>query len=164
MRAAARLPTRIRHVIALWFGAIAIMIGGPAMADTLTGRAMIDTRMALPTGLTFEAVIEDISRADAPATVIGRTVIENPGQPPIDFAIDYDPAGLLPGAIYSLRATIRRDEPMRPQVRPPSSCPAKSAFFLFRAIGRMRFSTGLESISTRPSWRKVCSPSQWRWM
>ncbi|TCM78373.1 META domain-containing protein [Rhodovulum steppense] len=80
------------------------------MADTLTGRAMIDTRMALPTGLTFEAVIEDISRADAPATVIGRTVIENPGQPPIDFAIDYDPADLRPQAIYSLRATIRRGD------------------------------------------------------
>jgi copper homeostasis protein (lipoprotein) len=80
------------------------------MADTLTGRAMVDTRMALPPGLTFEAVIEDISRADAPAEVIGRTVIENPGQPPIDFAIEYDPADLQPAAIHSLRATIRRGD------------------------------------------------------
>lgn len=80
----------------------------PAFAETLTGRAMIDTRMALPPGLTFEAVIEDISRAGAPAEVIGRTVIESLGQPPIDFAIDYDPADLQPGGIYALRATIRR--------------------------------------------------------
>lgn len=108
--AASGLPIRFRDAIALWFGAIVIMIGVPAMADTLTGRAMIDTRMALPTGLTFEAVIEDISRADAPATVIGRAVIKNPGQPPIDFAIDYDPIGLQPAAIYSLRATIRRGD------------------------------------------------------
>ncbi len=87
---------------------MAALLAGAASADTLTGRAMIDTRMALPAGLTFEAVIEDIARADAPGQAIGRTVIENPGQPPIDFAIDYDPADLRPGAIAALRATIRR--------------------------------------------------------
>jgi copper homeostasis protein (lipoprotein) len=101
---------RLRHVIALWLGAIAILTGGAAPADTLTGRATIDTQMALPPGLTFEAVIEDISRADAAAEVIGRTVIESPGQPPIDFAIDYDPADLQPRAVYSLRATLRRGD------------------------------------------------------
>ncbi len=109
-RASIGPPRRFVPIIGLLLAAMAIMTAGPLAADTLTGRAMIDTRMALPSGLTFEAVIEDISRADAPATVIGRTVIENPGQPPIDFAIDYDPAGLLPGAIYSLRATIRRGD------------------------------------------------------
>jgi len=80
-----------------------------ASADTLTGTAMIRERIALPPGTTFEAVIEDISLADAPATVIGRTVIENPGQPPIDFTIDYDPASLDPRGQYALRATLRRD-------------------------------------------------------
>lgn len=32
------------------------------------------------------------------------------------------------------------------------------------AIGHIRFSTLLESISTRPSVWKVCSPSHWLWM
>lgn len=85
-------------------------LAGPAFADTLNGRAMIAIRTALPPGLTFEAVIVDMSRAGAPAEVIGRTVIENPGQPPIDFTIDYDSADLQPQAIYALRATIRRSE------------------------------------------------------
>ena len=52
---------------------------GPAFADTLNGRAMLDIRMALPPGLTFEAAIVDVSRADAPAPTIGRTLIEYPG-------------------------------------------------------------------------------------
>lgn len=102
--------TGFNCVIALWFGVIAIIAGESALADTLTGRAIIATRMALPSGLTFEAVIEDISRADAPAEVLASTVIENPGQPPIDFAIDYDSAALRPGAVYALRATIRRSD------------------------------------------------------
>lgn len=80
-----------------------------ASADTLEGTAMIRERIALPPGTIFEAVIADIARADAPATVIGRTVIENPGQPPIDFAIDYDPASLDPRGLYALRATLRRE-------------------------------------------------------
>jgi copper homeostasis protein (lipoprotein) len=92
------------------FAATVALLAGPAAAETLTGRAMIDTRMALPADVTFEAVIADISRADAPAEVLARTVIENPGQPPIDFAIDYDPAELRPRAIYALRATIRRSD------------------------------------------------------
>ncbi|MGB2893571.1 MAG: YbaY family lipoprotein, partial [Albidovulum sp.] len=66
--------------------------------------------MALPPGLTFEAIIEDISRAGAPAEALARITIENPGQPPIDFAIEYDPADLQPQAIYALRATIRRSD------------------------------------------------------
>ena len=50
-------------------------------------------------------------------------------------------------------------EAIRPQAAAPSSCPAKSAFFLVRAIGRARFSTLLLSISTRLSARKSRRPS-----
>lgn len=102
--------TRMVRTLTSLLATIAALLAGSAAAETLTGRAMIDTRMALPPGLTFEAVIEDISRAGAPAQAIGRTTIESPGQPPIDFAIDYNPADLRPGAIYALRATIRRSD------------------------------------------------------
>jgi copper homeostasis protein (lipoprotein) len=103
---------RILRRAATLVAAIAALIVEPAAAaaDSLTGRAMIDTRMALPPGLTFEAMIADTSRADAPAREFARTVIENPGQPPIDFSIDYDPADLEPRAIFTLRATIRQDD------------------------------------------------------
>jgi uncharacterized lipoprotein YbaY/heat shock protein HslJ len=80
-----------------------------AAADSLIGTALVRERVALPQGSVFEAVIEDIARADAPAVPLARAVIDDPGQPPIPFAIDYDPARLDPQAIYSLRATIRHD-------------------------------------------------------
>jgi copper homeostasis protein (lipoprotein) len=56
----------------------------------------------------FEVVIEETSRADAPATVIGRQRIAPAGQPPFRFAIPYRDADLKPGGIYSLRATVRQ--------------------------------------------------------
>ena len=46
---------------------------------------------------------------------------------------------------------VSMSDAMRPQARPPSSWPANNAFLRLRAIGRTRFSTLLESISTRPS-------------
>lgn len=78
-----------------------------AAADTLTGTALIRERIALPPGAVFEAVIEDVARADAQAAPLARTVIDDPGQPPIAFAIDYDATSLNPRAIYALRVTIR---------------------------------------------------------
>lgn len=88
-----------------------IMILGVSMtrADTLTGLALIRERIALPPGTVFEAVIEDIARADAAATPLARTMIADAGQPPIAFSIDYDPAALDPRAVYALRATLRHD-------------------------------------------------------
>ena len=81
-----------------------------AAADSLSGTALIRERLALPPGVVFEAVIEDVARAGAPATVLGRTVIENAGQPPFDFTIDYSATDLDPRAKYSLRADVRHDD------------------------------------------------------
>lgn len=81
----------------------------PAMAETLTGTALYRERIALPPGAVFEARIEDVSRAGAPATVLASIVIDDPGQPPIGFAIDYDADDIDPRGVYALRATIRHD-------------------------------------------------------
>jgi putative lipoprotein len=61
--------------------------------------------MALPPGAVFEAVIEDISKADAPSVVLGRTGATSI-QVPVSFSIPYDPAKLDPRARYSVRARI----------------------------------------------------------
>ena len=98
-----RILTRVSLVLAALFGTTA------ATADTVNGTALIRERIALPPDAVFEAVIEDIARADAPATPLAHTVIDDPGQSPIAFAIDYDTGALDPRAIYALRATIRRD-------------------------------------------------------
>lgn len=72
----------------------------------LRGTAMYRERMSLPTDAIFEATLEDVSRADAPATVIGRARLEPAGHPPFRFAIHYDPLRLEPGHSYSVRARV----------------------------------------------------------
>ena len=81
--------------------------GAPVWAGTLEGTAAYRERIALPPDAVFEAVLEDVSRADAPATVLGRATIDPAGQPPFRFAIPYDDAAVQPGRRYAVRATVR---------------------------------------------------------
>ena len=66
--------------------------------------------------------------------------------------------------LLSLPVSIR--DALRAQVWPPASpavsgkWPATRAVLRVRGMGRMVFSAGLVSLSTRPSVRKICSPSQ----
>ncbi len=62
--------------------------------------------MALRPDAVFEATLEDVSKADAPAEVIGRTRIEAPGNPPIRFEITYDSSRIDPRRRYAVRARI----------------------------------------------------------
>jgi hypothetical protein len=62
--------------------------------------------MVLPPGAVFEAILEDVSRADAPAHVVGRAHIDGPGNPPIPFSISYDPSRIDPSHRYAVRARI----------------------------------------------------------
>jgi uncharacterized lipoprotein YbaY/heat shock protein HslJ len=72
----------------------------------VTGTASYRERMALPPGAVFEAVLEDVSLADAPAVELGRATTPEPGTPPFSFEIDYDPASVRPGGTYSVRAQV----------------------------------------------------------
>ena len=45
--------------------------------------------MTLPPAAIFEAALEDVSRADAPAETIAHTRVASPGNPPIEFTITY---------------------------------------------------------------------------
>ena len=47
----------------------------------------------------FEATLEDVSKADAKAEVIGQARIEQPGNPPIRFEITYDPSTHFPATV-----------------------------------------------------------------
>jgi len=73
---------------------------------TVTGAATYRERIALPPDSVFEATLEDVSSADAPAEVIGSARLEKPGQPPFRFSIQYDPARVLEGRSYSVRARV----------------------------------------------------------
>lgn len=81
-----------------------------AWAGTLQGTATYRERIALPDDAVLEAELQDISRADAPAAVLGRSRLDPAGQPPFRFEIAYDDAAVQPGRRYTVRATIKHQE------------------------------------------------------
>lgn len=78
-----------------------------AQAGTVTGTALYRERMALPPGATFEAMLEDVSRAGAPATILGRYGPVPAGTPPFAFKIEYADAAVVPGGRYNVRTSVR---------------------------------------------------------
>ncbi len=80
-----------------------------AGASAIEGTAAYRERMALPPDAEFEALLQDVSRADAPALEIGRATIPNAPNPPIAFTIPFDPAKIDASHSYSVRAVIRSE-------------------------------------------------------
>jgi putative lipoprotein len=93
----------------VWLIVILGLIAAPAVAQRIHGTATYRERMALPAGAVFEATIEDVSRADAPAAVIATTRMQPPGNPPIPFILAYDQARIVPNGRYVVRARILVD-------------------------------------------------------
>ena len=81
----------------------------PAPTQTkakITGTASFRERLALGPGAVFVATLEDVSRADAKAEVLGEARIDPAGNPPYSFDIKYDPKKIIERHSYSVRATI----------------------------------------------------------
>jgi uncharacterized lipoprotein YbaY/uncharacterized lipoprotein NlpE involved in copper resistance len=78
-----------------------------AWAGTVQGTAMYRERIALPPGAVFEAELQDVSRADAPAEILGRCRLDPAGEPPFRFVITYDDSAVQAGHRYTVRATVR---------------------------------------------------------
>lgn len=76
---------------------------------TVSGEAIYRERIAVPPGARFEALLEDVSLADAPSIRIGEAVVENAGQPPYRFRIAYDPERIIESHTYAVRVTLRHD-------------------------------------------------------
>lgn len=76
----------------------------------IEGRVYYRERMMLRPGSVVEVQLQDISRADAPASILASVMMTPTGGPPYDFAIDYDPASLDSRMRYALRATISMDD------------------------------------------------------
>jgi putative lipoprotein len=103
-----------------WLAAAAVLAaagcagGAPATrgADApreaaIEGTAAWRERMALPPGARFEAELQDVTRADAPAMVIARAVIAEAPNPPIRFTIPYDASRIDANHRYAVRAAVR---------------------------------------------------------
>jgi Type III secretion system lipoprotein chaperone (YscW) len=84
----------IRAVPRMVLVGILTLIASTATAQSIEGTATYRERITLPPAAVFEAAIEDVSRADAPAATIARTRVASPGNPPIAFTA-YDPARIV---------------------------------------------------------------------
>ncbi len=77
----------------------------PATAK-VTGTVTYRERIALTPDAAVEVKLVDVSRADAPAITIREHIISNPGQVPIDFEIEYDPAEIDQRFTYAVQVRI----------------------------------------------------------
>jgi putative lipoprotein len=64
--------------------------------------------MVLPPGAQLEATLEDVSKADAKAELLGRARVDQPGNPTA-FVLPYDPRRIDPKGRYAVRARIVAD-------------------------------------------------------
>jgi putative lipoprotein len=90
--------------LATFVGFLASTASGQSIQGTATYRG----RMALPAAAVFEALLEDVSRADAPAEIVARARTASPA--PISSTITYDPGKILPKHRYVVRARVLLDE------------------------------------------------------
>ncbi len=79
---------------------------GSAERAVIEGTAGYRERIALPPNAVFEATLEEVSKAGAPAEIIGRSRVEPAGQVPIHFEIPYEPSRILERNSYSVRGRI----------------------------------------------------------
>jgi len=93
--------------------ALVIVVGAcaanPPKHDSVRGSATFTDQVELPAGASFEAVLEDVSRADAAATPVGNSRLDPAGQPPFRFQIDYDRKVIDASHRYAVRARIMAD-------------------------------------------------------
>jgi len=81
-------------------------LAAAAFGGVVTGTATFRERMALPPGAVFEATLEDVSKADAAAKVLGQVRVEPAGNPPIRFEISYDESRIEAHHSYAVRGRI----------------------------------------------------------
>jgi len=92
------------------FGALLVTLlvaacATPPATVSISGTASYRERIALPPDAVFEATLEDVSRADAPATVVASVQVASPSVP-IAFTIAVDPARIDAAHRYAVRGRI----------------------------------------------------------
>jgi len=92
------------YEIFITFLLIALVLGH---AQTITGEALIREKTALPEDTIFTATLQDVSRMDTSAIVLGKTIINSP-KSLIKFSIDFNESKIDPRYTYNVRATIHQ--------------------------------------------------------
>ena len=78
----------------------------PAPAAQVTGSVTYRERIMLAPPARVTVTLADTSLMDAPAKVVATQVIEGKTAPPFAFALDYDPAKIVPNHTYTVSARI----------------------------------------------------------
>lgn len=105
---------RIRSIFLI----AALALSACAQLDTpsarITGTVTYRERIALPPSAVVKVQLVDVSRADAPAVVLGEQVIRSDGrQVPFVFEIAYDPKRIEARFTYAVQARIEVDGQLR---------------------------------------------------
>jgi putative lipoprotein len=89
----------------------AVSGGAPSDALVITGELTFRQRIALPPSGEVVVMLQEVSRADAPADIVGSQHIALTGQQvPIPFRLTIPRSALNPTRRYVVRATIRDAE------------------------------------------------------
>jgi putative lipoprotein len=92
----------------------AVPAGGGASVTKVTGTVTYRERIALPPTAVIKVQLVDVSRADAPAIVLGEQVTHAAGkQVPFAFEIPFDPASIEANHSYAVQARIEKDGKLR---------------------------------------------------
>ena len=86
-----------------------LLMAAPALAAPvqLPGEVTYRERIALPPDARVSVALEDVSRADTPATTISKTEFTPETQVPIPFSLTYKTSDINNNHRYALRAQIR---------------------------------------------------------
>ena len=78
----------------------------PPRMDTVSGTVEFVERIGLTPESRLEIRLLDVTLADAPAREIASMSIDQPGQSPLSFSIDYDPTLIDADRTYSISAKV----------------------------------------------------------
>ena len=122
----ATLKTALLSVIGMWI----VLMGQAACQDgtspgtggkpkqttdaqtnaSVTGTVIYRERIVLSPGATLKVQLRDVSLQDAASKLIAEQVIQNPGQVPIKFKIEYNRNDLDPRNTYAVQARIKESD------------------------------------------------------
>lgn len=77
---------------------------------TLEAEVFYREKLMLPPGCTLTVRLENISKLDAPATLIAEKTVAIQAAPPFKVTLDYDPADIHDRLTYNVRARIELDD------------------------------------------------------
>jgi uncharacterized lipoprotein YbaY/predicted secreted protein len=98
-------------LLALLAGLLSFLVAGPALAQgtaSVTGEVLYRERIALPPSARVIVQLQDVSFADAAATVLAEQTIDPAGKgPPYSFELAYDAAKIDTRFSYAVHAQIK---------------------------------------------------------